>query len=59
MKNEYRKELVLFSIFFGMGVKSILISISLAIIGVIACAGFVLLLIFWAAPYLIYKLISL
>lgn len=59
VKNEYRKDLVLFSIFFGMGVKSVLISISLGIMLFLSLVGAVFLVSFWALPYFLYQLISL
>lgn len=59
VKNEYRKELVLFSILFGMAVKSVLLIISFLIIGVILGVGVIMLLAFWAFPYFLYQLLSL
>jgi hypothetical protein len=37
LKNEYRDGLVLFSVIFGMVIKSILISVSLGIVLIILC----------------------
>lgn len=59
VKNEYRKDLILFSIFFGMAVKSFLIGFSLCVIVLLLAIEVVFLILFWAFPYLLYQLLSL
>jgi hypothetical protein len=59
VKNEYRKELILFSIAFGMVVKSFLLLVSFGLIAVLLVIGILVLVSYWSFPYLLYQLISL
>ncbi|HRN96027.1 MAG TPA: hypothetical protein PLD54_01105 [Candidatus Levybacteria bacterium] len=59
VKNEYRKDLIIFSIMFGMAVKSALIVLSVLIMCLILGVGVVFLIGFWVFPYFLYQLLSL
>jgi hypothetical protein len=59
LKNEYRGDLVIFSIFFGMAVKSALIIASLLIMILLIVVFLALLIAFWGAPVILYHLINL
>jgi hypothetical protein len=59
LKNEYRGELIVFSIVFGMVVKTFLILFSLLVIGIFALLGALFLIAFWTLPYLLLQLLTL
>jgi len=52
MKNEYRKNLILFSVLFGISVKTILIIASLTILAVIMAFEFLVLILYVLFPIL-------
>ncbi|MBP6098413.1 MAG: hypothetical protein KA477_00350 [Candidatus Levybacteria bacterium] len=58
MKNEYHKGLIVFSVFFGMAIKSVLILISLIIVLILAVIECILLAFYLVLPaFLFYILI--
>ena len=57
LKNEYRKGLVLFSVVFGMILKSALIFVDLIVLGFVIFAEIVLLVLFVAWPFLTFYIL--
>ena len=59
LKNEYRGDLVTFSIFFGMAIKTFLICASVLIMLFLTGIFLALLISFWGAPVILFRLINI